>query len=422
VITYKRKQIFGKIVGMNEILKKNLDLIAQYNEGLVNKILNHTNIEKPIQIVDSKSGDPNLLYDNDFVHDNADPVYEAIELHQKVAGNEKEKKVHIIYGLGLGYLLKRFAQNSDEKIITLEPNLDILRVALEVVDFSEELAKSNIKIASDEEELKQCTGNLSINYSDNLTLVSTAFYFKHYQKELNAINAGIKIINNTDYIIDKPCKVNIGAGTWEKEGWIILDCYIKADIQVDLRKFTPFPVVNNIFDKVFSSHCIEHIEDPHLEFMLKELYRTMKPRAILRLACPDADKALDAYKNNDINWFNGIITRTGDPIGAKLLNTFVSYEASSGGPVRPEEEVREKFETLGKEEFINWCLSLCDRSRPYIAHINGIYYEKLEKMLENAGFVNIERSSFGNSKDEELRGPDFDKHKMASVFVECNRP
>ncbi len=407
---------------MSETLKKNLLLIAKYNEDLAGRILDVKEIKKPVQLVNAESGDANLLYDNEFVHDNTDPVYEAIEIYQKIASNEGEKRVHLIYGLGLGYVLKRFAQKTDEKIVIMEPNSEILRVVLELVDLSEELSKPNIRLAGNVEEMKRATGELSVNMSDTLTLSTTSFYYKFYNNQINSLNVALKNINNKEKVIDKPTKINIGPGLWTKEGWITLDCYVKADIQADLRKCTPFPIVNNVVEKIFSSHCIEHIEDHHLEFMLKELYRVMKPDGIMRLSCPDADLAFEAYKNNDPGWFNGICTKNGDPIGAKLLNTFVSYEAGTGGPQVPEKEIKEKFDTLEKDEFIKWVLSHVDRSRPYIAHINAIYYEKLEKMLKDAGFVDIEKSSFNNSRDEELRSTEFDKHKLASLFVECYKP
>ncbi len=409
---------------MSKIFKKNLLLIAEYNQLLAEKILNHKEITRPIQLVNSESEDANLVYDNEFVHDNTDPVYEAIEVYQQAASNDfnGEKRVHLLYGLGLGYVLKRFAKKTDEKIIVIEPSADILRIAAEIVDFSEELSLPNIRLAGNIPEARKCMSDLSVNMSDNFTLSTISFYYKMYAPEINSIDAGVKNINNKDKIIDKPCKINIGPGIWQEKDWMTLDCYVKADIRVDLRKCTPFPIVDNMVEKVFSSHCIEHIEDPHIEFMLKELYRTMKPGGVLRLSCPDADAALEAYKNNNRKWFSGICTRKDDPVGALLLNTFVSYEAGTGGPRVPEEEVREKFYSLEKDDFINWCLSHVDRSRPYIAHINGIYYEKLERMLQNAGFVDIERSSFGNSRDEELRRPKFDMYENVSLFVECYKP
>lgn len=409
---------------MSEVLKNNLLLIAEYNEDLAERIINHKEISKPIQLIDSESGDTNLVYGDDYIHDHSDPVYEAIEVHQQAAlgKNNGEKRVHILYGLGLGYVLKRFAAKTDEKIVVVEPNLDLLRVVLELVDFTEELSKPNIRLAGNIKEMRKSMGNLAVNMSDTLSLSTTPFYYKTYTNEINSINAGIKNLKNTAKLIDKPCKINIGPGLWKREGWHTLDCYVKADIQVDLRKHTPFPIVDNVVEKVFSSHCIEHIEDSHIEFMLKELYRTMKPGGVLRLSCPDADSALEAYKNENRDWFKGICTRKNDPIGALLLNTFVSYEAGSGGPQVPENVIRENFNSMEKDEFIKWCLSHVDRSRPYIAHINGIYYEKLEKMLKNAGFVDIKRCSFRNSRDEELKDPAFDMYENVSLFVECVKP
>jgi len=77
---------------------------------------------------------------------------------------------------------------------------------------------------------------------------------------------------------------------------------------------------------------------------------------------------------------------------------------------------------LDTEQFIKWCVSLKDKTRPYIAHTNGFTYEKLSKKLEEAGFVNIKRSSFRESEDEELRGEIFDKHQLISLYVECYKP
>lgn len=406
---------------MNQILEQNLNFIKEYNPELAERVKNHTALSVNIELVHSKSGDANLIYDGKFVHDNNDPVYEAMSIYEKNV-LQNDERIHIIYGLGLGYLLSRYASKFPGKVVVLEPNIDILRVVLELVDFSDVFSNNNISLAGNIEEVQACMKKLSVNYSDKLAISYTDFYNNMYTQEILGLMYGIQKINREQEKIDYPCKINIGAGRWEKPGWLTVDCYMEADIQVDLRKNTPLPIADGVVEKIFSSHCIEHIEDTHLEHMLKEAHRVMKPGAVMRLSCPDADEALQAYKNGNINWYSGIITRDGDPIGARLLNTFVSYEAGTGGPEQPEEVIKEKFETLSKQEFIEWCLSLCDRARPYIAHINGIYYEKLERMLKEKGFVNITKSSFGNSADEELRGPEFDLHESVSLFVECYKP
>jgi len=399
------------------ILEKNLDLIKIYNSKLVEKIINLQEITKPVEFLEAKSGDPVFSYDGMIIDDEIDPIDTAYQMFYKLNDND-EDNIYVIFGMGLGYVFKRFVQSCKGKIILFEPNIEILRLTLELVDFSEELTRNNVYVANSTKEMSEL---ISMHFTYGIKIHSCALDF--YQKTYSNIYQDI--IREFDRVNPKPLpeglhKINIGAGKWKKEGWKTLDCYLDADVKADLRKCKPFPIKDNQIEKAFSSHCIEHIETHHLEYLLKELYRCMKPGAIMRLSCPDIDQAFEAYKNNNIKWFDGICTR--GEIGAKLINTLVSYEAGSGGPPVTEEEVKEKFESLTKDEFINWAISLCDRSRPYIAHINGIYYEKLEKHLKEAGFVNIEKSSYRNSRDEELKGKGFDLHPNVSLFVECNKP
>lgn len=399
------------------ILDKNLDLIKNYNPKLVENILGVKEITKPVEFFESKTGDPIYSYNGLMLDDEIDPIDWANQVFYNLRDNEKDN-IYVVFGLGLGYIFKKFAAASKGRVLLFEPNIEILRFVLELVDFSEELKKENIFVVNTMQELTENI-NLRFTYGTKILTGTQKSYTIMHPDIVNKMAVEFERVN------PKPApegdiKVNIGAGKWQKQGWKTLDCYLEADIKADLRQCKPLPIRDSQLTKVFSSHCIEHIETHHLENLIKELYRCMKPGALLRLGCPDADMALEAYKNNNIEWFNGICTK-GD-IGARLVNTFVSYAAGEGGPPVTEEEVREKFDSLSKDEFINWAISLCDRSRPYIAHINGIYYEKLEKLLKSAGFENIERSSFKKSKDPELREEHFDLYPSVTLFVECNKP
>ena len=368
------------------ILEKNLNLIKPYNNELVEKII------KPFEFIESKSGDPIFYYNGLLLDDEIDPVDNAYQIFYKLKDND-EDNIYIVFGMGLGYVFKRFVQSCKGKIILFEPNLEILKLTLELVDFSEELTRKNVYVA---DSLKKVTGHINANFTFGVKILVGALdsYIKMYPELYKQMIGEYERVNPVP-LPEGLYKVNIGAGNWKKTGWKTLDCYLNADIKADLRKCKPLLIKDNQLEKVFSSHCIEHIETHHLDYLLKELYRCMKPGALMRLSCPDIDMGFEAYKNNNIKWFDGICVR--GEIGAKLLNTLVSYEAGSGGPVVPEEEIKEKFESLSKDEFIEWAISLCDRSRAYIAHINGIYYEKLEKLMKNAGFVNIQKSSYKNS-------------------------
>lgn len=399
------------------ILEKNLELIKPYNEQLVEQILNVTEITKPVEFLEATSGDTILSYNGIILDDKIDPVDTSNQIFCKLRDNDPDN-VYVVFGLGLGYLFKRFAKSCKGRVIVFEPNIEILRLVLEFVDFSEELGKPNVFIANSVKKVIEVI-NKGFTYGIKLSISALDTYIKLYPANYSELSKLFEKANPGKKL-EGSIKLNIGAGVWKKKGWYTLDCYLEADIKADLRRCKPLLLDDNQLEKVFSSHCIEHIETHHLQYLLKELYRCMKPGALMRLACPDADLAFEAYKNNDIEWFNGIHTK--GEIGAKLVNTFVSYEAGQGGPPVEEDVVREKFESLSKDEFIEWAISLCDRSKRYIAHINGIYYEKLEKLLEEAGFENIERSSFNNSKDNEFRGEGFDLHPTVSLFVECNKP
>ena len=399
------------------ILEKNLDFIKIYNNNLVEKIMNVKEITKPVEFLESKSGDSVFSYNGLIIDDEIDPIDWASQIFYKLNDND-EDNIYVVFGLGLGYVFKKFVQTCKGKVILFEPNLEILRLTLELVDFSEELKKENVYVVNTGHKLSEIIKN-HFTYGVKVLLGTLNAYPVMYPELYKGMMEEFERINPAKEI-EGTFKLNIGAGKWNKGDWKTLDCYFDADIKADLRKCKPLPIKDNQLEKVFSSHCIEHIETHHLEHLLKEMYRCMMPGAIMRLVCPDADQALEAYKNNNIKWFDGIYT-IGE-IGRKLVNTFVSYECGQGGPKVSEKEVKEKFESLSKDEFINWCLSLCDKSRPYIAHINGIYYEKLEKLLKNAGFINIERSDYLNSKDDEFKSTKFDNHRAVSLYVECNKP
>ncbi len=401
---------------VNDNLNKNLDAIKRYNSFLAGKILQHTQAQGNTQFVQSKSGDVNLLYNDILVHDENSPIDEAIQLLNGLKRNDS-RDVTVIYGLGLGYVLKRFVENYKGNIIIVESNLDILRITFEAVDFSQEL---------------QNPGILITNFLEDITRHLKRFYVPEARVHFVAMNSYKllfpdfykAVLNEVEYDMPEEytggnLKINLGAGKWKKQGWKTLDCYRFASINMDLRSTDPIPLEDNVITKAFCSHCIEHIEDYHLENLLKELYRCMESGAIFRVSCPDAMLAIDAFTSDNTEWFNWVKKNN---IGSMLINTFVSYESGSGGPQVPDLTVKEKLETLDTEDFIDWCVSLKDKNRSYIAHTNGYNYEKLSRKLAEAGFIDIIRSSYKQSSDSELIEPEFDLHPTISLYVECFKP
>ena len=82
-------------------------------------------------------------------------------------------------------------------------------------------------------------------------------------------------------------KLNLGCGTYRKEGFINID--IDKDCSPDLvlnlgRDTLPYP--NDSVDHVISNHFLEHITRDESDHLMKELYRVCKSGAIIEFCCP----------------------------------------------------------------------------------------------------------------------------------------
>lgn len=79
-------------------------------------------------------------------------------------------------------------------------------------------------------------------------------------------------------------KLEIGGGTKGLGGdWVNIDMIPTADIVHDLD-VTPWPIADDSVDEAYSSHCIEHLQDPFA--MLKELARVCRIGARIEIRCP----------------------------------------------------------------------------------------------------------------------------------------
>jgi SAM-dependent methyltransferase len=79
--------------------------------------------------------------------------------------------------------------------------------------------------------------------------------------------------------------LDVGAGFYKYPGSISIDGSKKSgpDMVHDLDSF-PWPVPDNSFDMVFSSHCLEHLDDPAAA--LEEIWRVSRPGALVLIRVP----------------------------------------------------------------------------------------------------------------------------------------
>ncbi len=136
---------------MNNIFIKNIAALSQKNIELAEKLRVYIPTELPKLI--QENGAYNIEYKGKVIHNRQNPLGEANEIFNNA--ENIPVSIHIVYGLGLGYLFQFASVHSKGTVILYEPDLNILRFAFSLVDFSADILKDNIFIASTFEKLSE---------------------------------------------------------------------------------------------------------------------------------------------------------------------------------------------------------------------------------------------------------------------------
>ncbi len=173
---------------MSEIFEKNTNIIAKYNPALANKLKNTelTNFELNTNL----AGEYNLIIDAKPVHSVTGAQAEAEEIFQKVEHDTKNV-IHLIYGMGLGYLFDKFAGSAKGDVILFEPDLKLLRFVLEIIDMNRILSRPNVFVASDFEELTAICSKI-YKYKRQIFSYALDFYKFNRHDEFARFQAFVK--------------------------------------------------------------------------------------------------------------------------------------------------------------------------------------------------------------------------------------
>jgi predicted SAM-dependent methyltransferase len=72
-----------------------------------------------------------------------------------------------------------------------------------------------------------------------------------------------------------PQKINLGSGSFKKEGFLNVDLFPPADLTLALRLGLPFS--SESCDFIFSEHCLEHFGYPNpILNIFKDCFRILK--------------------------------------------------------------------------------------------------------------------------------------------------
>lgn len=89
--------------------------------------------------------------------------------------------------------------------------------------------------------------------------------------------------------------LNLGCGSHYIKGWINIDLVSHSNfvLQHDLTK--GIPLDDDTCAVVYHSHLLEHLSREEANFFLKECFRVLKPRGIIRIAVPDLEQLARQY-------------------------------------------------------------------------------------------------------------------------------
>jgi predicted SAM-dependent methyltransferase len=119
-------------------------------------------------------------------------------------------------------------------------------------------------------------------------------------------------------------RLNWGCGTEPQPGWINSD--IKEDPTVDISCdiLEGLPLKEGSIDYAVSIHALPELRYPDQVPALMELRRVLAPGGLLRLALPDFDRAIEAYRAGDRDYFL-IPDEDAQALGSKLIVQLLWY-------------------------------------------------------------------------------------------------
>jgi hypothetical protein len=119
-------------------------------------------------------------------------------------------------------------------------------------------------------------------------------------------------------------RLNWGCGTHPEPGWINSDRKTGPGIDISCDILEGLPLQDASIDYAVSVHALPEVAYPDLIPTLTELRRVLKPGGVLRLVLPSLEKAVDAYRAGDRDYFL-IPDDDMRSLGGKLITQLVWY-------------------------------------------------------------------------------------------------
>jgi predicted SAM-dependent methyltransferase len=227
---------------------------------------------------------------------------------------------------------------------------------------------------------------------------------------------------------DRPGRllINVGAGKWYQPGWKVIDHSGEwyrysnhfVDYPLDLMKKERFPFAPGSVHLFYSEHVFEHFPDDVAAFTFREMHRSLAPGRGVRIVVPDADLLHERFRVRDQRFFQPWMDKYNVSMTGAFLLLFAFID-----PPPDDAEVERDFEELERAAFFDrYASGLTYDYANAGEHINWFGFDKLERMLHDAGFAVVERSAPQQSRFPEIRGKRFDTRPHYSLHVDALKP
>jgi len=184
-------------------------------------------------------------------------------------------------------------------------------------------------------------------------------------------------------------KLNVGSFVNQFHGWInidILDLHEFAKRngyifrQLDVRDGLPYQ--DETVDIILASHFLEHLSREDGEYFLRECFRVLKPKGVIRVSVPDFKLLVQKYLKGEI----------------------MRYRHVNVGVENARDDAEALFHLL------------------LAGHKTSYDEESLKNLMKKVGFVKVKRMPFNKSRSKTISSQTYDMYPTLSLYMEAEKP
>lgn len=175
------------------MFNKNILALKKCNSNLADKLigLSFDDARKTIDIAKSKSEDIIFIKNNIPLESVDNPIEDAFyDVQSSIKSSLGVFDFIIVFGLGVGYMLDYVFEKYNSKIVLIEPDINVIRTAFEMVDYSKYIESGRLFLSCDfGETYKFLSKKYIIN--DKIEMVFLRNYIQLYSNEIKTFTENV---------------------------------------------------------------------------------------------------------------------------------------------------------------------------------------------------------------------------------------